>query len=294
MFTSYLLKVGLIILNLIALAPPKIGIKIGKFLGRVLYLISKKRKYVTKTNLRTCFPKINEEALNELVKQCFQETGIGIVETGWAWYRKVNFFERRIKISGLEILNSSNNRGILLTCAHHSMVDVVSPILFSLFGPFVISYRPNGNLLLDKEIKKGRAKYADLVNVRSLRILIKKLKTGNLVWFGPDQDMGPKGSVFVPFFNHPTCTVTTPSRLVEITGAKPVHLQIKRVEDTYEVNFENYPSDYPTGNVAKDAIILNQKIENTIRKIPSQYLWMHKRFKTEPNGNRDRLYQNLS
>ena len=95
-------------------------------------------------------------------------------------------------------------------------------------GRFVVSYRPNDNPIFDQAVCRGRGRYAELVDVRALRDIAKHLKQGDMVWFGPDQDMGPKGSVFAPFFGRPACTVTTPSRLARMSGAVSIFLDLHR------------------------------------------------------------------
>ena len=70
----------------------------------------------------------------------------------------------------------------------------------------MISYRPNDNPTFDQAVRRGRTRYAELVDVRALREIVKRLKQGDIVWFGPDQDMGPKGfglrSLFWSFSMH--------------------------------------------------------------------------------------------
>ena len=80
------------------------------------------------------------------------------------------------------------------------MLDLLAPLIHAVAGQFVISYRPNDNPTFDQVVRRGRTRYAELVDVRALREIIEHLKQGDIVWFGPDQDMGPKGSVFAPFF----------------------------------------------------------------------------------------------
>ena len=172
------------------------------------------------------------------------------------------------------------------------MLDLVAPLMHAVTGRFVISYRPNDNPTFDQVIRRGRTRYAELVDVRALREIAKHLKKGDTVWFGPDQDMGPKGSVFAPFFGRPACTVTTPSRLARISGAISIFLDLHRDFDgVYHLSFVAMPDDYPCEDEVENAYQLNQYIEKTVRNHPSQYMWMHKRFKTSPDLTNQTLYQ---
>jgi KDO2-lipid IV(A) lauroyltransferase len=121
---------------------------------------------------------------------------------------------------------------------------------------------------------------------------VKHLKQGQMVWFGPDQDMGPKGSVFAPFFGRPACTVTTPARLARMSGAVSLFLDLHRDDQgTYQVRLQPMPENYPAEDEVENATHLNQCIEDALNNHPAQYMWMHKRFKTNPDLNRQTLYQ---
>jgi KDO2-lipid IV(A) lauroyltransferase len=183
-------------------------------------------------------------------------------------------------------------RGVLLLCPHYSMLDLVAPLMHAIAGRFVISYRPNDNPQFDQAVCRGRKRYAELVDVRALREIVKHLKQGQMVWFGPDQDMGPKGSVFAPFFGRPACTVTTPARLARMSGAVSLFLDLHRDDQgTYQVRLQPMPENYPAEDEVENATHLNQCIEDALKNHPAQYMWMHKRFKTNPDLTRQTLYQ---
>jgi len=237
---------------------------------------------------------LNPSEQRNLVKACFEQNGIGLTETAWSWHRPINFVNDKIHVSGQMLLEQANKdgRGVLLLCPHYSMLDLVAPLMHAVAGRFVVSYRPNDNPIFDQAVCRGRARYAELVDVRALRDIAKHLKQGDMVWFGPDQDMGPKGSVFAPFFGRPACTVTTPARLARMSNAVSIFLDLHRDNNgIYHVSFVPMPADYPLEDEVENARALNQRIEEALKKHPSQYMWMHKRFKTNPDLTRQTLYQ---
>ena len=289
-----LVPLGLLLIRLLASMPTAIGIAIGRALGSLLYLLAKNRRFVCERNISVCFPELRETEQRRLVKECFKQNGIGLTETAWSWHRPVGFVKDRLIVSGEHLLKDAQERGqgILLLCPHYSMLDLVAPILHAVDGRFVVSYRPNDNPQFDEAVCRGRARYAELVDVRALRDIAKHLKQGDMVWFGPDQDMGPKGSVFAPFFGRPACTVTTPARLARMSGAASIFLDLHRDRDgIYHVLFVAMPSDYPSDDEVDNARKLNSEIERVLRTHPTQYMWMHKRFKTNPDLTRQTLYQ---
>jgi len=285
---------GLGFIRLVAALPPTLGVALGRLIGAFLFYTARERRLVCERNIAVCFPEFNQTDQYNLVKACFEQNGIGLTETAWSWHRPSKFFNDKIRVSGQELLEQANieGRGILLLCPHYSMLDLVAPLMHAVAGRFVVSYRPNDNPIFDQAVCRGRGRYAKLVDVRALRDIAKHLKQGDMVWFGPDQDMGPKGSVFAPFFGRPACTVTTPARLARISGAVSIFLDLHRDDNgLYQVSFVPMPDDYPDKDEVENARLLNRRIEDALKKHPSQYMWMHKRFKTNPDLTRQTLYQ---
>ena len=285
---------GLGLIRLLALMPPALGMATGRLIGRFLFFAAANRRLVCERNIGVCFPQLNPKVQRQVVKECFEEHGIGLTETAWSWYRPVDFVHDKLMVSGDEHLSNAMQmgRGVLLLCPHYSMLDLVAPLMHAIAGRFVISYRPNDNPQFDQAVCRGRKRYAELVDVRALREIVKHLKQGQMVWFGPDQDMGPKGSVFAPFFGRPACTVTTPARLARMSGAVSLFLDLHRDDQgTYQVRLQPMPENYPTEDEVENATHLNQCIEDALNNHPAQYMWMHKRFKTNPDLTRQTLYQ---
>jgi len=280
------------ILRIICLAPISVSLRLGRLFGRALFIFARHRRMVCEKNIRVCFPNLSTQQRKDLVLRCFEENGVGLIETGWAWNRRPSFFESKLVSVGEDKVKQllANNTGILLLCPHYSMLDIVAPLLHQVVSKFVISYRPNENQALDQAICDGRARYGTLVNVRSVRAMVNHLKSGELVWFGPDQDMGPKGSVFAPFFGNPACTVTTPSRLAKMSGCETFFLKLHREAGVYYMNFVPMPSGYPFSDEVRNATELNNLIESALSKYPEQYMWMHRRFKTNPDRTRHTFY----
>ena len=285
---------GLGFIRLVAALPPTLGVALGRLIGTFLFYTARERRLVCERNIAVCFPEFNQTDQYNLVKACFEQNGIGLTETAWSWHRPINFVSDKIRVSGQELLEQASieGRGVLLLCPHYSMLDLVAPLIHAVAGRFVVSYRPNDNPIFDQAVCRGRGRYAKLVDVRALRDIAKHLKQGDMVWFGPDQDMGPKGSVFAPFFGRPACTVTTPARLARISGAASIFLDLHRDDNgLYQVSFVPMPDDYPDKDEVENARLLNRRIEDALKKHPSQYMWMHKRFKTNPDLTRQTLYQ---
>jgi KDO2-lipid IV(A) lauroyltransferase len=111
--------------------------------------------------------------------------------------------------------------------------------------------------------------------------MIRALKNNEAVWYAPDQSYRNKGAAMVNFFGIPAATTTATSRLARISGAAVLTYFPERLPGTagYRVvigpEFDNFPGDNPVCDVER----FNRLLEAQIRRVPEQYLWVHRRFK---------------
>jgi KDO2-lipid IV(A) lauroyltransferase len=123
---------------------------------------------------------------------------------------------------------------------------------------------------------------------QGIRPVIKAMRRGLPFYYLPDMDFGERDSVFVPFFDVPTATITGLARIARLAGAVVVPAVTRQLPggEGYELRF--YPSweNFPSGDDEADARRMNAFIEDRVREMPEQYYWLHKRFKTRPPGQR--------
>jgi len=112
------------------------------------------------------------------------------------------------------------------------------------------------------------------------------MREGRPLYYLPDMDYGPRGALFVPFFGVAAATMPGLSRIARVTGAKvlPCVTHMLPHGAGYVVSIEPPWSDFPGEDAAADTLRMNQYIERKILEAPEQYFWMHKRFKTRPEG----------
>lgn len=282
------------ILRLIALLPFAAQISLGRGLGRLSLILARDRRKACEINIRLCFPELTESEQADLVKKVFISNGIGLTEIAMAWFSNPKRFEGKIDVHGLENLHKaqSKGRGVLLVGAHFSTLEI-GGLLYSTVGDLDATYRPNKNPLFDAIMFNGRKRnVCGVFDRKDIRQAMRSLKAGRVLWYAPDQDYGVKNSVFAPFFGVPAATITATSRFAKFNDSVIVFFSHYRNEDNsgYHIHFSDPLEGYPTGDELRDATIINQHIEAAIRKQPDQYLWLHKRFKTQAGGKSARPY----
>lgn len=282
----WLTWLGVGLLRLIALLPFKLGLTLGSIIGKVLYYILPKRRRITEINTQLCFPELTHKQQKQFVRDVFRDNGIGIVETAWAFWSNKQSLLNRTTYIGLELLDDAlkQGKGVILLGGHYSTLDL-GVALFGLQGyPMVTMYRRHNNPLMEEIICRGRSGWSAPIERKKLRQIVRKLRENYVVWYGPDQDFGRKNSVFVPFFNQTTATITATSKMVRLNDSPILSLQQRRNPDNsgYTITIAPVPG-FPSGNETEDARLMNLAIEEAVRLAPSQYMWVHQRFKTQPD-----------
>ena len=112
------------------------------------------------------------------------------------------------------------------------------------------------------------------------------MREGWSLFYLPDMDFGPQGSIFVPFFGVQAATVTGLSRIAKLTGARVLPFVTRELPggQGYEARFYPLWENFPGNDVIADTRRMNAFIEERVMETPEQYYWVHKRFKTRPPG----------
>lgn len=278
-------KLILLILRLINLLPIDLQIRIGKLLGLLLFRLAHRRRKIAEVNINFCFRDLSVHQRQKLVKESFIQNGIGIIETGMAWWSRKELFQNRTQFEGLEHLQSAlkGGKGAIILGAHYTTLDL-GGLLFSLYHPLNTVYRPHNNPTIENVMRKGRLRSIDkLIDRSDFRAIIRLLRDNKVVWFAPDQDLGLKNSVFAPFFGIEAATVTATSRLAKISTAPVLMLAHHRTKDNQYILRLHPPIDqFPRSTDEESAAVINAELEKGISYDPSQYMWVHRRFKSTP------------
>jgi len=266
---------------------------IGKTIGKLIFPFMSKLRSTAYSNISHCFPEKKHQQVNAMVKHHFEAIGISLFETANAYYASDKKINRLLIVKNEQYFTQALKQegGIILLCAHFMPLMLGSRALL-LKHTIANIYRPQNNKLFDKAMVKGYKKHgAVMIKSTDTRSIIKAINKSLPIWYAPDQDLGEKNSVFAPLFGIPTATASATSRLAKNNNTKVIPYSFIRTKKGYEMSFEKPLVNFPSKNPIDDATTTNMILEKQIKKTPEQYLWIHRRFKTRPEGA-ENFYEN--
>jgi KDO2-lipid IV(A) lauroyltransferase len=260
---------------------------IGEALGSVLYWLIAERRRVTRVNLAKCFPHLPEREREAIARAHFRAFVRSLLDRGILWWSPPERVERLVALEGFEHLQALAGERIVLLAPHFLGLDAGGVRLAKQWPRMASMYSRQKDPLFDRLLQRGRLRFGGKLYARQagIRKVLKSVQSGESFYYLPDMDFGPKASVFVPFFGVPAATTVGLSYIARITGARVVPCVTRMLDDGRYVA-RLYPawSDFPSGDDVADARRMLAFIEERVREMPEQYLWMHKRFKTRPEG----------
>jgi KDO2-lipid IV(A) lauroyltransferase len=274
---------GLGLLRTFATLPFAWLIRMGTGLGALMYRLQLPFTRTARRNIELCLPHLNAAEREELLARHFASLGIGLFETAFTWWASPERFQRLVTIEGRENLEAAlaRGQGVILLTAHFTTLEIGARILASV-EPTSFLYRPTRNEVLAWSLARCRCRFGGHPIPRDdIRALIKALKHNECVWYAPDQSYRKKGAQMVELFGIPAATNTFTSRLARMTGATVLPYFFERLPGAQGYRavihpaFDNFPSENPVADTER----YNHLIEAQVRKVPEQYLWIHRRFK---------------
>ena len=268
--------------------PFTVQLKVGSLLGLLILKLSKSRAKITRINLAKCFPEKTHQQIQQLTKQHFQAVGMSIIEIAMCWWASDQKLKKLTTYDGLDNMQNAlaQHKGVLVLNAHFTPMLLAGRLLHLHFPPVHVVYFKHKNQLFESMmIHRFRRLGGNVIDHQNMRGILRKLKQNIPVFYAPDQDFGKKHSLFVPFFNIPTATAKAIHRLPKIQSTSVVALTYHRTQTGYKMMFAPALTNFPSTNMEDDLTQVNKIFEQQILAAPEQYLWMHRRFKTRPEGD---------
>lgn len=286
----WLLWFGLAILWLLTQLPYVILLRLGRGLGVLMRLGAASRRHIVSRNIELCFPQLSTAEREQLVRENFASMGIAFFEMAMSWWWPKKRLSRLLQVQGLEHLQAAQaqGQGIILMAIHFTTLEIGAALLgqrHTIDG----MYRAHKNPVFDYVQRRGRERHnadAKAIEREDVRGMLKVLRQGRAIWYAPDQDYGPKQSLFVPLFGIPAATVTATSKFAKLGRAQVIPMTQTRLANGkgYLIKIEPPLQSFPGDSDEHNCLRINQWVERAISAQPEQYLWAHRRFKTRPEG----------
>ncbi|HAT7514789.1 TPA: LpxL/LpxP family Kdo(2)-lipid IV(A) lauroyl/palmitoleoyl acyltransferasee [Kluyvera ascorbata] len=280
---------GIGVLWLVVQLPYPVIYRLGNAIGRLAMRLMRRRAQIAYRNLELCFPHKSEAERHEMVVKNFESVGMGVMETGIAWFWPTKRVNRWMDASGLEHIRAVQDagRGVLLIGIHFLTLEMGAR-MFGIHNPGIGVYRPNDNPVIDLLQTWGRMRSnKDMIDRKDLKGMIRALKNGEIIWYAPDHDYGPRASVFAPLFAVKDAATTSGIwMLAKTSKACVVPFVPRRKPDGkgYELIILEPECNPPLDDAETTAAWMNTIVEKCIMMAPEQYMWLHRRFKTRPEG----------
>ena len=280
---------GVGVIWLISRLPYRVLLWLGRRLGGLVLLTPSARRHIAETNIALCFPQLDVAARKALVDANLRDIGLMMVEFALGWMASDRGMARiPTSIEGLQHLEAAHaqGKGVLLVGGHFSHLELCARLVSQRIRISGM-YRQMDSTVFEWAVLRARLRYATaMFDKDDIRGTVKHLRSGGTLWYAPDQDMRSKDSVFVPFFGIPAATISATHHLARMSGAVVIPFFHRRLPDGkgYALRLGEPMENFPSTDVLDDTARINARIEQMVREAPEQYLWVHKRFKSRPDG----------
>ncbi len=260
---------------------------LGAGLGVVLMAVIPSRRRVVQTNLRVCFPHLTQGERDTMMRQTFVCFAQAWLDRSWLWHRSAACIQTRVALLG-DVNTLSDEVPTVLFAPHFMGLDVGwTALTLNLPLHFTTIFTPQSNAAVDAWVAKGRQRFGQVRLFRredGVKPIVSALRQHELLYLLPDMNFGPSESIFVPFYGEQAATVPSLSRFAKLGRARVVPVITRMTQTGYEVVVHSAWTDFPTDDAQADTATMNQRLEVFINDMPAQYFWVHKRFKTRPEG----------
>ena len=280
-------RAGIAFMQVLALLPLSVTRGLGVVLGWVLYAVVGSRRRVANTNFALCFPRLSADERRKLTLQTFVYFAQAWLDRAWLWHAPKDWVQRRVQVTGA-VEELQGNAPTVIFLPHFFGLDAAwAGIALQMPRPSTTIYTDQSNKLVDRWILRGRRRFGNLRlfgRAAGVKPIVAALREGQPLYLLPDMDFGPDDSVFVPFYGLQAATVPSLSRFAKLGRAKVLPLLPRITPTGYEVQVMPAWVDFPSDDPVADTALMNERLQGYIDTMPAQYYWVHKRFKTRPEG----------
>ncbi|WP_198969519.1 lysophospholipid acyltransferase family protein [Xylophilus sp. ASV27] len=280
-------RVGILFMRLMAFLPLSWVRALGWLLGRALFALLGNRRHIAQTNLALCFPDMDAAERRRLARQSFVVFAQTWLDRGWLWHAPRRVLERRLVLQGA-VHELQGDAPTILFCPHFYGLDAAATtISMQVQRRWFSIYSSQSDPAVDEWVRKGRLRFGDsqvFTRTTGTKTIVNAMRGGGVLYLLPDMDFGAQDSLFVPFYGVPAATLPSVPRFARLGRAKVVPVLPRLTPTGYTVDILPAWTGFPSEDVRADTALVNRRLEGYIDSMPAQYYWVHKRFKTRPEG----------
>jgi Kdo2-lipid IVA lauroyltransferase/acyltransferase len=283
-------RAAIVLLWLLHFLPLPLLAALGDAVASVLYRTASRRRKIAERNVELCLPELDEAARKALVREHFTWLTRSLLERGVLWFASPARLKRLIRVEGDASLADTSEQPVMWLVPHFVGLDIAGlAAMLYVNKRFVSMYQRQTNVVFDEVVRSGRTRLGkcEIFPRGNIRALLRCVRNGMPFFNLPDMDFGSRDSLFVPFMGVTAATLTAPARMAQSERmlVQPVVATLLPRGQGYVVKFGQAWRDWPTQSSDEaNAAEMNRRFEALIRAQPAQYLWVHKRFKTRPEG----------
>jgi Kdo2-lipid IVA lauroyltransferase/acyltransferase len=278
---------GLVFMRLIAPLPLVWLRGLGAGLGLVLYVLVARRRKIVMANLAACFPQRSLQERRQWTREVFVYFVQAWFDRAWLWHGQAQTVRQRLNLTGA-VGELAGREPTVIFAPHFFGLDAAGTALNQQVDrPMTSIYSPQSNPAVDAWIHAGRRRFGQLrlfYRHEGVKPIISALRAGELLYLLADMNFDPSESVFVPFYGVTAATVPSLSRFAKLGRAKVVPVTARMTATGYDIEVHPAWPDFPSGDWVADTTVMNRWLESVIDTMPSQYYWVHRRFKDRPEG----------
>jgi KDO2-lipid IV(A) lauroyltransferase len=256
-------------------------------LGHVLWALARSRRRIVQVNLALCFPHLTPRQRGRLARRHFVGVVQSLIDRSWLWHGSPTQLRSRLQLQG-DLSPLLGPEPVVMLAPHFVGLDAGGSALTQVHGVHMASiYVRQRNAALDEWVRQGRNRSGH-VNLyfrhQGVKQILSGLRQGDKLYLLPDMDFGRKESVFVPFYGVQTATVPSLSRFARLGRARVMTVATRMTAQGYRLELGPLWADFPSEDAEADTARMNRELQALIDTMPEQYYWVHKRFKTRPEG----------
>ncbi len=280
-------KIGVALMRVLAHMPLPALRAVGWGIGQVLFLLAVPRRRVALRNLTLCFPDATAAQRRVWARQSFVAFCQSWLDRSWLWFAPRETVLARVKLTGALGELEGSTPTIIFAPHFYGMDAGGSALTLHTQRAFTSIFSTHPDAAVDAWFLEGRQRFGDvrmLNRADGVKPILSNLRNNGLLYLLPDMDFGRNDSLFVPFFGVPAATVPSLPRFARLGRAKVIGMVTRLVPGGYVAEITPAWANYPTEDVHADTAQMNRRLQAWITPEPGQYYWVHKRFKTRPEG----------